>query len=93
MVAGEQANAAGLAAMIQDIVNGNCDGQARTLLTDSCLLGLGKPQGGVRPIAIGEVLLRAAGALVVKHHLVELRRIFAGVQFGLNHEAGRGCVR
>ena len=46
--------------MVQQIRNGELDPHTRPYLIGSRLIPLAKPQGGVRPIAIGEVFLKLA---------------------------------
>ena len=45
----------GIIALLKDIINGNLPEPARQYLLASRLVGLNKPDGGVRPIAIGEL--------------------------------------
>ena len=45
----------GLTCLIKDIVNGNFDDEGRNYILASKLIGIIKPEGGIRPIAIGEL--------------------------------------
>ena len=49
---------AGIVALLKDIINGNIPDEARQYLVASRLVGLNKPGGDVRPIAIGELFYR-----------------------------------
>jgi len=81
-VAGDNDNAIGIAFVVQQIIDGvapNSEG----LLTDAVLIGIPKPNGSIRPIAMGEVILRLAGSILIAKNLAALRRRFSGTQFGL----------
>ena len=52
--------------LIMDICNGWLPKEAVELIGDSDLIGLAKPDNGIRPIALLEVLRNLAGAMVLK---------------------------
>ena len=52
----------GLCSLILCILNGVLSIPLRTVLTKSSLLPFSKPQGGIRPIAMGETLLKLASS-------------------------------
>ena len=80
-----------ITAMLADIMAGNVSANVRDLLTDCALIGIPKPDGSVRPIAMGEVLLKLAGTLAVTRTLPVLRSTLQPLgQYGL--EEG-GCER
>ena len=56
----DQACLLGLTGLISDIINGNFNEQAREYILAARLIGLCKPSGGIRPIAIGELFFRLA---------------------------------
>ena len=51
---------AGIITPLKDIINGNLPDSARQQLLTSRAIGLGKPDNGIRPIAIGELFYRLA---------------------------------
>lgn len=81
-VAGDQDNAIGLAVLVQKIIDGQSVNSAN-LVTDAVIIGLPKPDGGIRPIAMGETILRLAGTILVAKNLKILRAHFADTQFAL----------
>ena len=60
----------GLRAMLTDIATGALPKDVRRLLAASTLIALPKPNGKVRPIAMGEVFLRAATRLTLLQYRV-----------------------
>jgi hypothetical protein len=83
--------AAEIAALITDIANAHVDANLRDRLIKSKLIGLPKPDGGVRPIAMGEVLLKAATRLAMDACKDDIARLFNGVQYGVLCRSG--CER
>ncbi len=67
----------GLASLIEDIANGNVSNASQELLAAAKLLGLNKPNGGVRPLALGEVFHRLAATHAVRSNWAEIS-LFAG---------------
>ena len=57
---------AGIITLLSDIVNGKLPEQARQYLLSSRVVGLTKPDSGVRPIAIGEMFYQLAAVLAVR---------------------------
>ncbi|CAI5512504.1 unnamed protein product [Closterium sp. Naga37s-1] len=55
----------------------------RDLLLPSCLIALKKPGGGVRPIAMGEALLRVVAKAALHSLGPQIREFFLPVQFGI----------
>jgi Reverse transcriptase (RNA-dependent DNA polymerase) len=73
-----------LAYLTQRIINNDLDDSIRRLLTVSLLVGIDKPNGGVRPIAIGEILLRLSSIYCMSLiEDAEIRRILHPHQFGV----------
>ena len=77
-----------LARFMADIINGTLPSRARQLLTASNLFPLAKPDGGVRPVAVGEVLLRASAAWLAKIHTPAARKLLLPIQFGVGVSNG-----
>ncbi|GJP82181.1 hypothetical protein CLOP_g12390 [Closterium sp. NIES-67] len=80
-------------------LGGRCPSAARSLLASSTLVALAKPNGDVRPIAIGEVLVRVLSRAVCLQLRDQMARVFlASQQFGVGVTCGtevtvRGVVR
>jgi hypothetical protein len=60
-------NLPAFASMIKDILNGNLSQDVRNLIAASRLVAIPKKGGGVRPVAVGEALLRLAEAYGFDH--------------------------
>ena len=74
---------AGIIALLKDIINGNLPESARQLLLASRAIGLGKPDDGIRPIAIGELFYRLAGVIAVRKIAMTAGKLLAPHQFGV----------
>jgi len=79
---------AGLSLLIRDIMNGVFTGQAKVRLLASNLIPCTKKNGGLRPIAIGEVWAKCAAhcAMALIEH--EMPHFFPSIQFGVKHPGG-----
>src|SRR6185312_2339125 len=85
--------ARGIAAFVTDIANAAVSPTVRELLTTCTLVGIPKPDGGVRPIAMGEVFLKIASCLAQQLCAQDLRDLFAPYQAGvLNPSGAQGIV-
>ena len=62
-----------------------------TLWTTSRIIGLGKPDGGVRPIAVGEVWLRLLGRIVAKKK-AHVGQDLAPLQYGVGFKGGAEVI-
>jgi hypothetical protein len=82
---------AGIVALLKDILNGNMSAEARQYLLASRLFGLTKPDGGVRPIAAGELFYRLAGVLAVRNVVDASAKLLSPHQYGIGVSAG--CER
>jgi hypothetical protein len=80
----------GLLRLLADIVNGNVNDEARQLLLAARLIPLSKREdpNGVRPIAVGEVLVRVAGKLAFDLVRNEVYALFESVQLGCGATGG-----
>jgi hypothetical protein len=78
--------------ILTDIVNGEVCEEYRTRLVRSLLVSLPKPDGGVRPIAIGETLLKLANKIITNRLSKEIAAHFAGLQYGCMSAGGAEIV-
>ena len=77
------------ALIIRDIKNGDIHQSTRKVLTRCKLLGFEKPDSsGIRPIAIGEVLLKVACTMVLHEISDALTSQFHGIQLGIRTPNG-----
>ena len=87
---------AGLTTLTMAIVNGELKGRAKTLLLSSVLIGLPKPNGGTRPIAMGEIFYKLAGAYMLRLVKEPAREALGSSQFAFapgGAEAAVLCLR
>jgi hypothetical protein len=80
--------ARGIAAFLSDIANGRITRTVRYLLTSCTLIGIPKPDGGVRPIAMGDTFLKVASCLAVEACAEQLRAFFGEHQAGILNASG-----
>ena len=76
------------AAFILDVMNGTIDESVRKRLVRARLVPIGKANGGIRPIAIGEVVLKIAGKVLFARYASEINAHFGRLQFGCLHKKG-----
>ncbi|CAI7801538.1 unnamed protein product [Closterium sp. NIES-53] len=75
--------------LFQNWLQGDLPQTVRPYFTASTLVALQKPQGGVRPIAIGEILPRLLSRCVALHFKQKIRDFFLpSLQFGVAVSAG-----
>ena len=72
-----------MAAIMTDVLNGAVDPAVAVLLRRCRLVPIGKPSGGVRPLAIGEAFVRIAARIALDAHLAALNAKFGVVQAAL----------
>ena len=68
--------------MVCDILNGSVTKEVRQRLVRSRLVALPKPDDGVRPIAIGDALLKLSGVILLNRFKTTIQKYFADLQFG-----------
>jgi hypothetical protein len=78
----------GIIALLKDISNGHLPEEARQLLLASRLVGLAKPDNGVRPIAIGELFYRLAAVSAARKATPEAAALLTPHQYGLGVAGG-----
>ena len=78
----------GIIALLKDITNGNIPDEARQYLLASRLVGLNKPDAGVRPIAVGELFYRLAGVIAVRKVTAAAAELLSPHQYGIGVSGG-----
>ena len=78
--------------MLTSIVNNDTPECVRTRLLTGELLGIPKPDGGTRPIALTELMLKMASKLAINAELKALKNRFKETQFGVCAERGADTV-
>jgi hypothetical protein len=86
VAASDKECANGLKCITQDIANGLFTGEVRDRLLASRLIPLRKPNGDIRPIAIGEVLYRMAALYTLS--LFKSSACFKRIQYGVGLPGG-----
>ena len=81
----------GIGAIMVDIANGVFTGAVKRALTACTLLPLEKPNGGIRPIGIGNTFVRLAKIYAVKMSACDLKSMFPSIQLGAGQKGG--CER
>lgn len=76
----------GIAAIVQDMLNGEISGEAAVRLRAAALSLKPKPDGGVRPLAVGEAIRRIAEAYILIAKCPA--KAFEDVQFGVGEPCG-----
>ena len=79
-----------LAVLCQTIINNRIPDKIRELLLTSILIPIPKDNGGIRPIAIGEMIMRCASSYAMSQiSTSEIEQFFLPHQFGVN--VSNGC--
>ena len=78
----------GLAALVRDIINGELDAHARSLLMASLLIPGAKAGGGVRPIAISESFYKLSTIYAISLVRDSLPGLFEPIQLGVGAKGG-----
>lgn len=79
----------GVAAFVTDIFNGSSAlKEVRDLILGSVLITPRKPNGSIRPIAMGEVLYKTAAHYAMQTFEPHLKNIFPSIQFGISVPGG-----
>ncbi|WP_331035221.1 reverse transcriptase domain-containing protein [Lactovum miscens] len=73
---------------IEDIINARISSYGKRWLTSSKLIAIDKPNGGLRPIAIGELFTRISGRFLTKLVEKKTNDFFSPVQFGIGVQNG-----
>ena len=85
--------------MLQSLANlcssfawGRLPEDACVLLASARLIPLGKKDGGVRPIAVGETIRRLAGKILVSRYQSDLSQQFRPFQLGVGQKGGSEII-
>jgi len=78
----------GLCLLIRDICNGVFGGHTQQRLLASILTPISKPGGGVRPIAMGEVMVKLAAHYLMTIIESKLPSLFPRIQYGVKRAGG-----
>ena len=68
----------GICILMKHILNGNLDKVGRDILTSSTLISISKPNGGQRPIAMGDTFYKLCALYLLKMHSSQISSFFAG---------------
>ena len=77
--------------MMGDLINGFLSRQVMQRLNRARLVAIAKPDGGVRPVAIGEIFGKLAGLILLQRYEKTLEPLFSPIQQGVFSQAG--CER
>ena len=98
VVARDTVLARDFAALVCDIINNDISERNRDRLTSCRLNALPKPkkeeeaEHGIRPIAVGEALLKAACTVVIQDIDPAIKKVFEGIQYGVGAKGGTDFV-
>ena len=81
-----------LARICSDFAWGRFDAPTAAALSGARLIPLGKAGGGVRPIAVGELIRRLAGKLLVARYQKEITGTLPPLQYGVGVRGGAECL-
>ena len=81
-----------LCKIVRDIINNDIEDSYRRRLVRCRIVGLPKPDDGVRPIAVGEALLKVAQHVVFNRYRRSIRKFFGDTQFGCFFEGGAETI-
>jgi len=77
-----------LGTLCTDIINGDLPMECSQYLNSTILVPTEKPNGGIRPIAMGEIIYRLCASLAVKKMIVEVEKILTPIQLGVGFSGG-----
>jgi len=75
-------------AMFHDMLRNRVDPSVALRLSNATLIGLPKPDGGTRPIAMGEVFIKCATRIAIERDDKRLKETFKNLQFGVAVKGG-----
>jgi hypothetical protein len=73
----------GLATITLLIINGDISGKLKQVLLTSVLVGIDKPNGGIRPVAVGEVFYKMAALYIMAVVEEEMKEALGPQQFAM----------
>ena len=69
--------------MFRDVINGDLAENVRQRLTRCRIIALAKPQNGIRPVAMGDTILKICGTILLMRHSNTVEKFFQPVQRGI----------
>ena len=69
--------------MFRDVINGDLAENIRQRLTRCRIIALAKPQNGIRPVAMGDTILKICGTILLMRHSNTVEKFFQPVQRGI----------
>ena len=83
LLADDEGSCLSLCHMFRDVINGEVPQSVRKRLTRCRIIALPKPQNGIRPVAMGETVLKLCGTILLQRHESALQGFFAPIQRGI----------
>ena len=74
--------------MLMDLINGELSKQVMARLRRARLVAIPKSDEHVRPIAVGELILKLAGLILLQRHEGSLEKLFTPIQHGVMLKGG-----
>ena len=69
--------------MFRDVINGEIAHSVRKRLTRCRIIALAKPNNGVRPVAMGDTIIKICGTILLQRHEAALKSLFQPIQRGI----------
>ena len=69
--------------MFRDVINGDVTETVRDRLTRCRIIALAKPNNGIRPVAMGDTILKICGSILLERHGSTLKPLFQPLQRGI----------
>ena len=83
LLAEDEESCLSLCHMFRDVINGEVSQCVRTRLTRCRMIALAKPNNGIRPVAMGETILKVCGSILLQRHECALKSLFQPIQRGI----------
>ena len=74
--------------MLLDVINGKVADEVMTRLKRARLVAIPKADGGIRPVAVGEMFLKLAEVVMLQKYERSLGTLFAPWQYGVSQKSG-----
>ena len=83
LLAEDEESCLSLCHMFRDVINGEIAQSVRSRLTRCRIIALAKPNNGVRPVAMGDTVLKICGSILLQRHESALKSLFQPIQRGI----------